>query len=628
MSRPGTAPRTDREIWIDCSHCGSEVTLATAKAHYRDFWSAKSGSWRQTKNGQPFKPDPREPDPALSIAAAQEGETDAEFHNAMVELKAQRVPAERLLAQSRQAWHGLDYSARDYGAESSDDEGEAAAFQLEDSDEDDEAAEADGKELQEEKKELAVVIRPQFIPNAADTSGREMRLLLLLKAFLLVRRIPLAAGKALFLLISLFRCHPLTAALTHHRVNRALHFHKDGFEHLVVCPTCSCVRTLETCIFDEQKQSRLLRCDCKHFPDHPHPSRQSYCNAELVRLVKRKAGPPVPRPLLVMPYRPLLTHLVRMLQRPNFEDQLEHWRTRFRSRVDSDPIVDVHDGKLWRDWQTFEGQPLLAEQGTLALSFFGDWIQPFSTAMYSLGFVMAVIANLPRAVRFHRENVILVQAFPGGSEKVDCQQLLKRFVEDLLELFKGVVIATAKFPRGRKIRVVLLQCIADAPALRKLLAFVGITATCGCFRCTAKFPSADSSGGSGSRVPAKRNFDTNFAALADNRTRADMMDAAKRYREATSPSKRKEVASSTGCRSSAFLKLPYFDPARCGVIGAMHNLYEGTMKVKRCLCSFDFTLLFRIFSASFGWVQRELDQRSIQGIASVCRLNFVAFRCW
>lgn len=603
MSRPGSAKRrrADREIWFDCSHCGNQVKLATAKAHFRKFWDAKVGKWKQTTNGQPLEPDSRLPNPALSIAAAQGDHCDdAEFHDASVELKAQRVPAARLLAQGRQAWRGFDYSAADYGADSSDDEGEAPAFQLDDSDADDESEFNELKEFKElkaERKELAVVIRPQLIPTAAGTSGREMVLYLLLRAFLLVRRIPLSAGTALFLLLCLFRRRPLTAALTHYRLNSALHFHNQSFEHLVVCSTCSCVRKMEHCLFDEQKQSRLLRCDCFHFPDHPHESKRTICNAELVRLVKRKAGPPVPRPLLAMPYRPLLNQLVRMLQRPHFEDQLEHWRIRFRSRVDGDPIADVHDGKLWRDWQTFEGQPLLAAPGTLALGFFGDWIQPFTSSMYSLGFVMAVIANLPRAVRFHRENMILVQAFPGGSEKVDCQQLLRPFVDDLLELFKGVVISTAKFPRGRTIRVVLLQCIADAPALRKLLAFVGVTATCGCFKCTAKFSSADS-GGSGSQVPTKLNFDTDFTALPDNRTRADMVDAARQYDEATSPSGRKLVAKGTGCKSSVFLRLPYFDPARCGVIGAMHNLYEGTMKVNR-LCfvfpSLSFCWFFSIF---------------------------------
>ena len=435
----------------------------------------------------------------------------------------------------------------------------------------------------DEKQQGEKVVRVRLIPNVG--SAKQTIMLLVVKAFLLLSSVSLGKGAILFALLALFTAaHKPTVqplALTHHTLNKALDLATSSFQRLVVCPTCQFVRTINDCIITRQRadgrtETDLLRCDKVWFPAHPHESRRGKCNGQLVRAVARQRGGPRIAPVLAMPYRPLLAALARLLQVPGFEEQLEAWRLRFEQRRAGDPMLDVHDGRLWRDFQSYNGEPLLSAPGNIALAMWGDWIQPFTTTMFSLGAIMLAILNLPRSVRFDRSNIILVQAFPGGSEKVDCQKLLRPLVEDLLELWKGVTIATAKHPEGRKIRVYLMQCLADAPGLRKLFAFVGVNAICGCFRCTVKFPSA--SAGSKDKQ-TKRNFYTDFDNLAPARTRADLEAAAVQYRAAASPDARKNAAKATGSKDCVFLLLSYLNFVRCSPIEAMHNLYEGTGKV-------------------------------------------------
>lgn len=408
-------------------------------------------------------------------------------------------------------------------------------------------------------------------------------LLLLLKAWILTSGVSMASVAVLLVLLYMFLRKPLQTVLTNYELDKILGFNRDSFDRLVVCSKCNCVRKLSDCVVTVTRDGRRVttvgRCSCVHFRKHPHKSKRTMCNAKLCHTTDRKFGLPRVSPVLSMPYRPLLAPLARLLQTPGFENQLEQWRVRFASRGADDPISDIHDGQLWRDMQSFNGAPLLAAAGTIAMCMWGDWIQPFVTASYSMGVIMMVVGNLPRSVRFKRQNVILVQLLPGGSEKVDCQALLRPLAEDLLALRNGVNIATHKHPGGRQIRVILFQCLADAPGIRKLLAFVGITATCGCYRCTVQFPPVSSGSESKSGVAPKRNFFTDFDNLSPSRTREQLFDAAKRYRKAKSPSERKEIAKETGSKDCVFLMLDYFNPVRASPIGAMHNLWEGTAKV-------------------------------------------------
>lgn len=583
--------RSDRDTWVDCSHCGSSIQLETARSHRKKWWSKELGQWTRTENGQNKTPAPAQnPDNVLS-RYAEDDDGDVDLPDAPAERKAKASSPEALLAETHGAWLSVDRTAAVYGEDSDSDEDDSdPRVELEElvpADRDSDSDDENGAEPENEKEEKGgerkeAVFRVRMIPSVG--TAKSMILLLLLKAVLLFGGISMRTSTVLFALLELFVLGHNPAikpsAITHYTLNKTLGFAKTTFDLLVVCPKCWFVRKMQDCIItrrvDGVAQTELLRCDEFPFLHHPHPSRRDRCNAQLVRAHDRKKGLPRISAVLAMPYRPILAPLARLLQMPGFEEMLESWRPRFRARLDTDPLVDIHDGRLWREFQRFGGEPLLEAEGTIAFCMWGDWIQPFVKTMYSLGAIMLAIANLPRSVRFDRANIILVQAFPGGSEKVDCQQLLRLLVEDLVALWNGITIATAKHPGGRKIRCFLLQCLADAPGVRKLFAFVGINAICGCIKCKVKFPSASSSS---KDKKAKRNWNTDFKKPSPARTRADMESASAKYSAAKSPSERKEVAKAEGSKFCVFLQLVYLNVVRACPIEAMHNLYEGTGKV-------------------------------------------------
>ena len=79
-------------------------------------------------------------------------------------------------------------------------------------------------------------------------------------------------------------------------------------------------------------------------------------------------------------------------------------------------LTDVFDGKLWWEWAQHNGTAYIDVPRTLLLMLNIDWFQPFDHTQYSVGVIYLVIRNLPRAVRFKPENVIIVSTIPGPKE--------------------------------------------------------------------------------------------------------------------------------------------------------------------------------------------------------------------
>ena len=76
-----------------------------------------------------------------------------------------------------------------------------------------------------------------------------------------------------------------------------------------------------------------------------------------------------------------------------------------------------------------------------------DWFQPFDSAMYSCGAIYGVICNLPREVRFKKENMLTLGLLPGPHEvklhKIN--HYLAPIVDELLELWeKGFSLSNGK----------------------------------------------------------------------------------------------------------------------------------------------------------------------------------------
>src|ERR1043165_9232205 len=85
--------------------------------------------------------------------------------------------------------------------------------------------------------------------------------------------------------------------------------------------------------------------------------------------------------------------------------------------------------------------------------------------------IYGVICNLPREVRFKKENMLILALLPGPNEvklhKIN--HYLVPIIDELLEFWSGVNLPSSEdHPEGKKIRLAVICCANDIPAARKL----------------------------------------------------------------------------------------------------------------------------------------------------------------
>ena len=199
-----------------------------------------------------------------------------------------------------------------------------------------------------------------------------------------------------------------------------------------------------------------------------------------------------------------------------------------------------------------------------------DWFQAYKHVACSVGVVFISIMNLPRFIRFKRENVILVGIIPVPNEPSNINTYLKPLVDELLQLWDGLPMSVQMRNGIQEITVkVAILCVAcDIPAGRKVCGFLGHSAKLGCTRCLKHFPgtvgSMDYSG-------FERHL---WTVRSVEQHRRDVVN----IKKCDTKQQRSNMESGTGCRYSILLKLPYFNPPRMLAIDPMHNLFFGSGK--------------------------------------------------
>ena len=189
-----------------------------------------------------------------------------------------------------------------------------------------------------------------------------------------------------------------------------------------------------------------------------------------------------------------------------------------------------------------------------------------------MGAIYLIIQNLPRRLRYQKENIVLVGVIPGPKEpKHSINSFLRQLVEELKEFWQGVVI-DCKFHSQKQIyvRAALTCCACDIPATRKLCGFVGHSALLGCSKCLKQF-TYDSS-------THKMDFSGYDRDSWPNRTLQVHHEQCKKYLSAQTKLQRKSIEKDYGIRYSALIDLPYFNPITFAVVDPMHNLLLGTAK--------------------------------------------------
>lgn len=196
----------------------------------------------------------------------------------------------------------------------------------------------------------------------------------------------------------------------------------DYFKKYTVCNSCDSLYTYDECV-------QLKYCPYKAFPT----SRR--CGQELLKNVISASGHSKRYPYKIFCISSIASSLQALVLRPGFIQSCESTR----KFIASTTISDIYNGKIWSDFQSVNGQAFLSEPNYYGLLLNIDWLQPFEHLTYSVGVIFFVIPNLPRDIRFKRENVILYGIIPGPSEpSLTVNTYLSPAVSELLDFWKGV----------------------------------------------------------------------------------------------------------------------------------------------------------------------------------------------
>jgi len=134
----------------------------------------------------------------------------------------------------------------------------------------------------------------------------------------------------------------------------------------------------------------------------------------------------------------------------------------------------------------FEGRPFLSEPHNLGLMLNCDWFQLYDYSTYSVGVLYLVILNLPRAIRFKPENVLIAGVIPGPKEPSlgEMNSYLRPLVKELNLLWSDGFTMQHK---GKMvfIHAALLATVCDIPATAKLGGFLGHCSKHACWKCNS-----------------------------------------------------------------------------------------------------------------------------------------------
>lgn len=263
-----------------------------------------------------------------------------------------------------------------------------------------------------------------------------------------------------------------TSLYKHHQYTSILGG-SDSFEKRVACKSCFSLYRYEECLSKSASLTSIKPCCFKPF----NSSRQ--CGEKLMKEIISSSGHKKYYPHLIFCFASLKVSLQNLVLYSNFVEECESTRQMFSTVGYS----DVYDGQLWKEFQTVQSSPFLCAPYCYGLLVNVDWFQPFKHSIYSVGVIYIAFLNLPRLIRFKRENIVIVGIIPGPSEpSLTLNTILTPLVSELLDFWDGVKL---KLPNGKNVtfKCALLGVSCDLPAGRKVTGFLSYNANYGCPRC-------------------------------------------------------------------------------------------------------------------------------------------------
>ena len=189
-------------------------------------------------------------------------------------------------------------------------------------------------------------------------------------------------------------------------------------QRYIFCPECNSLYELAKCTsttVDGRLRSRV--CTTVDMGRR--------CGAVLLQIKQNKAGQDVAYPTqqqkVILPG--ITPQLHRILRRPHVQLTL-HDHLERAERVPPGILADIYDGEAWKAWRRMRaphgGTWFSYPHFDIGLVFNADAFSPWIRGTHQVYAVYMVIANLRRADRFKKVNMMLVGLFPGACLRVRC----------------------------------------------------------------------------------------------------------------------------------------------------------------------------------------------------------------
>ena len=260
-------------------------------------------------------------------------------------------------------------------------------------------------------------------------------------------------------------CFPPSIYLLHKWIG----IDKSRVDRFICCPTCMAIYRYEDVVIERSKNCYDVR-RCVNEKLLPR-TKLGLCGTKLVDKIVLKNGKTTYKPIKTFHYQSVLTSLESLLQRADVERECAKWKER-----QSAGLSDVYDGQVWRDFlKRPGGDPFLSGDNCYAFILNVDWFQPYKhRSDLSVGVIYMSLLNLPQAMRYKSENIIVVGVIPSFfKEPKQKHTFLGPLVAELnMPWNKGVKMRTCLHPAGCTVFAALVCAAADIPAARKLCGFL------------------------------------------------------------------------------------------------------------------------------------------------------------
>ena len=128
-------------------------------------------------------------------------------------------------------------------------------------------------------------------------------------------------------------------------------------------------------------------------------------------------------------YRSVKESIQTLLALSGLEQECKKWRDR---NTGLGLFTDVYDRRISKNFRYHDGDLYFSEKRNYGVVLNVDWLQPFKhLSNFLIGAIYLVLLNLPRHLRFMRENVVLVGVMPDVSEEPPTNTFFEPLVEKL-----------------------------------------------------------------------------------------------------------------------------------------------------------------------------------------------------